>query len=90
MYPLEYFDEEYQNLNNSISKINSLFLQSKDNYANFIALQQDVFSLLNNKELSLENINKALRLLEDFMHNCGDLLSTVESSYNIIHNIKNK
>ena len=90
MYPLEYFDEEYQNLNNSISKINSLFLQSKDNYANFTALQQDVFSLLNNKELSLENINKALRLLEDFMHNCGDLLSTVESSYNIIHNIKNK
>ena len=27
MDPLEYFDEEYQNLNNSISEINSLFLQ---------------------------------------------------------------
>ena len=90
MDPLEHFDEEYQSLNNSINEINSLFLQSKDNYANFTALQQDVFSLLDNKELSLENINKALRLLEDFMRNCGDLLSTVESSYNIIHNIKNK
>ena len=32
MDPLEYFDEEYQNLNNSISEINSLFLQSKDSY----------------------------------------------------------
>ena len=90
MDPLEHFDEEYQSLNNSINEINSLFLQSKDNYANFTALQQDVFSLLDKKELSLENINKALRLLEDFMRNCGDLLSTVESSYNIIHNIKNK
>jgi hypothetical protein len=90
MDPLEHFDEEYQSLNNSINEINSLFLQSKDNYASFTALQQDVFSLLDNKELSLENINKALRLLEDFMHNCGDLLSTVESSYKIINKIKNK
>jgi hypothetical protein len=90
MDPLEYFDEEYQNLNNSINQINSLFLQSKDNYANFTALQQDVFSLLDNKQLSVENINKALKLLEEFMHNCGDLLSTVESSYKIIHKIKNK
>jgi hypothetical protein len=90
MDPLEYFDEEYQNLNNSINQINSLFLQSKDNYANFTALQQDVFFLLDNKQLSVENINKALKLLEEFMHNCGDLLSTVESSYKIIHKIKNK
>ena len=90
MDPLEYFDEEYQNLNNSINKINSLFVQSKDNYANFTSLQRDLFSLLDNKELSIENINKALKLLEDFMHNCGELLTTVESSYNIIHNIKNK
>jgi hypothetical protein len=90
MDPLEYFDEEYQNLNNSISQVNSLFLQSKDSYVKFANLQQDVFSLLDNKELSIENINKALRLLEEFMHNCGDLLTTVESSYNIIHNIKNK
>jgi len=64
MDPLEYFDEEYQNLNNSISEINSLFLQSKDSYVKFSNLQQDVFSLLDNKELSIENINKALRLLE--------------------------
>ena len=90
MDPLEYFDEEYQNLNNSISEINSLFLQSKDSYVKFTDLQRDVFSLLDNKELSIENINKALKLLEEFMQNCADLLTTVESSYNIINNIKHK
>ena len=55
MDPLEYFDEEYQNLNNSISEINSLFLHSKDSYVKFANLQQDVFSLLDNKELSIKN-----------------------------------
>jgi hypothetical protein len=88
MDPLEYFDEEYQRFNNSISDINSLILQSRDSYLKIAEVQKKINILFANNELSPESIKGALTLLEDLMHNSKDLLSVVESSYNIINNLR--
>jgi hypothetical protein len=90
MDPLEYFDEEYQRFNKSVSDINSLIIQSRDNYFKIAEVQKKLNILFANNELSPDSVKSALTLLEDLMRNSKDLLSVVESSYNIIDNLKNK
>jgi hypothetical protein len=88
MDPLEYFDEEYQRFNKSVSDINSLIIQSRDSYFKIAEVQKKLNILFANNELSPDSVKSALTLLEDLMRNSKDLLSVVESSYNIIDNLK--
>lgn len=90
MDPLEYFEEEYKRISDGISNINSLMLESRDNYLKLIDIQKNLQTLFHKNDFSNENIKSFLSLLEDLMHTSKDLLSVAESSYNIIDDLKYK
>ena len=90
MDPLEYFDEEYKRFNDNVSSINSLMLESRDHYLKLIEIQKSMQVLFSKNDITSENLKTFLSLLEDLMRNSKELLSVIESSYNIIDDLKYK
>jgi len=90
MDPLEYFDEEYKRFNDNVSSINSLMLESRDHYLKLIEIQKSMQVLFSKNDITSENLKTFLSLLEDLMRNSKELLSVIESSYNIIDDLRYK
>lgn len=90
MDPLEYFDEEYKTFNDNVSSINSLMLESRDHYLKLIEIQKSMQVLFSKNDITSENLKTFLSLLEDLMRNSKELLSVIESSYNIIDDLRYK
>lgn len=80
MDPLEYFDEEYQNFNNSISDVGSLILQSRDLYTAFIQSQKDLHHIVQSKNYDINQINNILTSFESLIKESKEFISTAEKS----------
>jgi uncharacterized damage-inducible protein DinB len=84
MDPLEYFEEEYSNFNESISEVGSLILQSRDIYVSFLETQKQLASILQSKNHDLTELNQLLTNFEVLIKDSKSFIDTAEKSLNAL------
>lgn len=83
MNPLQYFDEEYNSLQNSISDISSLVLECRDILSSSMDIQKRFQELHSSGNLTISDISPMLDTVSNILDVSSNLLNSID-------NIKNK
>jgi len=84
---LEFFDQEYSNLNKLIENINSLFIQTKDDYNKLNFVLNNLISSITTQSLDYDSFNNSIVLIKDFMQNSEDFSISAKRLYDSIMHI---
>lgn len=76
--PLEYFDEEYSNIQQLIEDTNALVLQSKSIISIFPSFKKDLENIINS-EFNLTTFNYLVVFLQSVLSHINDLTSNLET-----------
>jgi hypothetical protein len=83
MDPLQYFDEEYNSLQTSISDISSLVLECRDILSSSMTIQKRFQELYNSGNLTISDMSPMLDTISSILDLSSNLLNSID-------NIKNK
>jgi len=73
---LQFFDQEYSKIQDILKSIDSFFLEYKDNYNSLFHIQKKILEIYSQKSFDYESLKSLLDLFENFIHKCGDVLSS--------------
>ena len=83
MDPLQYFDEEYSSIHNSINDISSMILQCSDTFSQILSIQkriQDIYKNGTLKSKELEDILGAISSIADLSKDILQASQVIKSS----------
>lgn len=90
MDPLQYFEEEYADINKTVSKIAALSLDSISNYKDFISTQKSfIESLFDIPEITQINAEAFTNLLDTYTSQLTDSLQKFNTLINSLNEISN-
>ncbi len=79
---MEYFEEEYTTLLNSINSVSDVVVQSKSIYDTVIKVEKELINLLfTTKRKDVEHLDATLESLENLIAEARKLLSLSESAH---------
>lgn len=81
---LEFFDEEYAKLNNSIENLNSLFVQTKDDYNKLNFILHNLIQSISTQSLDYDSFNNSIKLIKDFIQNVEDFSTSAKHLYDSV------
>ena len=84
---LEYFDKEYSNLNELITSINCLFIQTKDDYNKLNSALHNLIQSISDQSLDYDSFNNSIQLLKDFMQNAEEFGTSAKTLYDSVISI---
>lgn len=74
MDPLQYFDEEYSSLNNSINQISAMMLQCSDNLHQMMSIQKRIQNIYKNGNLKSQELQDILGAVSSIADLSKDIL----------------
>lgn len=74
MDPLQYFDEEYSSLNNSINQISAMMLQCSDSLHQMMSIQKRIQNIYKNGNLKSEELQDILGAVSSIADLSKDIL----------------
>jgi len=87
---LEFFDQEYSNLNKLIENINFLFVQTKNDYDKLNFFLNNLISSITTQSLNYDSFNNSIVLIKDFMKSAEDFSISAKCLYDsVIHVAQN-
>ncbi len=81
---LEFFDQEYSSLNALIENVNSLFVQTKDDYNKLNHILHTLIKSITNQSLDYNSFNNSIKLIKDFMQNAEDFSTSAKHLYDSV------
>ena len=83
-YYLQYFDQEYSRINLLIQNINSLFVQTKDDYSKLNSALHNLITSMSNQTLDYDSFIDSIQLIKDFMQNAEDYSLSAKTLYDSV------
>lgn len=83
-YYLQYFDQEYSRINLLIQNINSLFVQTKDDYSKLNSALHHLITSMSNQTLDYDSFIYSIQLIKDFMQNAEDYSLSAKTLYDSV------
>lgn len=90
MDTLQYFDEEYNQINLLIHNVTSLFVQTKDDYYKLNSALHNLISSMSTQTLDYDSFIDSIQLIKDFMQNAEDYSLSAKTLYDSVISLSQK